>query len=87
MTIIESRPNELVQFRLDFKKPFAATNTAEFVLKPEESLTTVTWTMSGNNNFIGKAVGLIVDCDKMVGGYFEKGLENLKKLSETPQIA
>jgi hypothetical protein len=87
MTITESRANELVLFRLDFKKPFAATNIAEFKFQPEGDHTKVTWSMSGNNNFIAKAIGLIIDCDKMVGGYFEKGLANLKTLSETPQIA
>ena len=87
MTITESRPSEFIRFRLDFKKPFAATNTAEFTFKAEGSQTLVTWSMYGHNNFIAKAVGLIVDCDKMVGGYFEKGLSNLKTLSETPQIA
>src|SRR5688572_14654414 len=28
MTIVESRPNELVRFRLDFAKPFASTSMA-----------------------------------------------------------
>src|SRR5262245_29311154 len=35
MTLIESRPNELVRIRLDFLKPFAATSIAEFTLKPQ----------------------------------------------------
>src|SRR3954470_4603565 len=34
MTIIESRPNELVQFKLEFLRPFKATNIAEFTFKP-----------------------------------------------------
>ena len=34
MTITESRPAELVRIRLEFFKPFAATNTAEFSFKP-----------------------------------------------------
>ena len=35
MTIIESRPSELIRVKLEFFKPFAATNTAEFTFKPE----------------------------------------------------
>src|SRR5437016_6832092 len=35
MTLTESRPGELVRIRLDFLKPFAATNTAEFAFKPD----------------------------------------------------
>jgi hypothetical protein len=42
----------------------------------------VTWTMSGKNNFIGKAIGLVMNCDKMVGTQFEQGLANLKSESE-----
>jgi hypothetical protein len=38
--------------------------------------------MSGRNNFIGKAFGLFVDCDKMVGGQFEKGLASMKAIVE-----
>src|ERR1041385_2038643 len=78
MTVIESRPGELVRFRLEFLKPFKATNTAEFTFKPAGNQTEVTWSMFGKNNFIMKAVGLFMDCDKMVGPDFEKGLANLK---------
>ena len=85
MTIVESRPNELVRARMDFKKPMAATHVAEFTCKPEGGKTVVTWSMSGENNFMGKAFGLFVNCDKMVGDQFEKGLVTLKSLSEKPQ--
>ena len=78
MTITESRPNDLIRMNLEFIKPFKATNITEFTFKPEGNLTVVTWTMSGKNNFLSKAVGLFMDCDKMVGGEFEKGFENLK---------
>ncbi len=81
-TITESKPHELVRFRLEFAKPMKATNTAEFTFRPEGDQTIVTWTMSGKNNFIGKAFGLVVNCDKMVGGQFEKGLAQMKSLTE-----
>jgi uncharacterized protein YndB with AHSA1/START domain len=82
MTITESKPNELVRARMDFKKPFAAINTAEFTFKPVAGGTEVSWAMFGPNNFIGKAIGLCIDCDKMVGTQFEAGLENLRKQTE-----
>jgi Polyketide cyclase / dehydrase and lipid transport len=82
MTITESRPNDLVRFKLEFVKPFTATSTAEFTFKPEGSQTVVTWSMSGQNNFIGKAVSLFMDCDKMVGGNFEQGLAGMKSVVE-----
>ena len=81
-TITESKPNELVRFRLEFAKPMKATNTAEFTFRPDGNQTIVTWTMSGKNNFAGKAFGLVVNCDKMIGGQFEKGLAQLKSLEE-----
>ncbi len=85
MTITESRPSEIVRCRMDFKKPMEATNMAEFTFKPEGNQTVVTWGMSGTNKFCGKAFGLIVNCEKMVGTQFEKGLATLKSLTEGPQ--
>ncbi len=77
MTIIESRLNAKVVFRLDFEKPFKATSNSEFTFKESGGQTEVTWAMTGKNNFIGKAIGLFMNCDKMVGGDFEKGLAQL----------
>lgn len=82
MTITESRPGELIRFRLEFFKPFTATNTAEFAFKSEGNQTTVTWSMAGNNNFMAKAVGLFMNMDRLVGGDFEKGLAAMKALVE-----
>jgi Polyketide cyclase / dehydrase and lipid transport len=82
-TIVESRPHELIRIKLDFVKPFAATNFAEYAFRPEGNQTTVTWSMAGRKNFVTKAICLIVSMDKMVGGDFEKGLADLKKVSET----
>jgi hypothetical protein len=82
MTIIESKPSELVRMKLEFVKPFAATSTAEFALKQEGDKTMVTWSMAGHNNFIGKAMSLVVNCDKMVGGQFEQGFSYLKSVVE-----
>lgn len=84
MTITESRASEFVQFRLEFFKPMKAVNTAEFNFTPENTKTHVTWTMYGPNNFIGKCVGLFMNCEKMVGGQFEEGLGYLREVVETP---
>ena len=82
MTIVESTPNALVRFKLEFFKPFAATNAAVFSFKEEGGRTALTWTMRGQNNFIGKAMCLVFDMDRMVGGDFEKGLEGIKAIVE-----
>lgn len=82
MTITDSKPNELVSMKLEFIKPFAATNTTEFTLKPDGNQTVVTWSMSGSKNFMSKAFDLIMNMDKMVGGDFEKGLAQMKAVAE-----
>jgi hypothetical protein len=82
MTLTDSRPNELVRINLEFIKPFAATCTTEFTFRPEGDRTAVTWTMSGRNNFIAKAVCLFNDMDANVGGDFDKGLANMKAVAE-----
>jgi len=83
MTITESKPAELVRIKLEFFKPFAATNTAEFSFKPAgPESTAVTWTMTGQNNFLSKAICMFVNMDNMVGGMFEQGLTQMKTVVE-----
>jgi hypothetical protein len=38
--------------------------------------------MFGQNNFLSRAICLFMNQDKMIGDHFEKGLENLKALTE-----
>jgi hypothetical protein len=83
LTIIETRPSDRVRIKLEFLKPFAATNTAEFTFKPAGNQTAVTWSMEGNNNFIAKALNLCMNMDKMVGVQFEKGLADMKSVVES----
>jgi uncharacterized protein YndB with AHSA1/START domain len=82
MTLAESRPNELVRIDVAFVKPFEGGNISEFAFKPDGEHTAVTWTMSGRNGFIGKAMCLFVDMDKMLGGAMEKGLAQMKSVAE-----
>ena len=82
MTIIESRPNDLIRINLEFFKPFAATNLAEFTFRPEGDQTAVTWSMSGKNNFIAKGIHLFMNMDQMIGGPFERGLAQMKSVVE-----
>jgi len=86
MTITETQPNEQVLIKLEFIKPFVATHGVEFTFKPEGDRTAVTWSMSGRNSFIGKAIGLVMNCDKMIGGQYEQGLANLKTVVESPAL-
>jgi hypothetical protein len=82
MTIIGSRPNDLIRINLEFFKPFAATNIAEFTFRPEGDQTAVTWSMTGKNNFMAKAIHLFMNMDKMIGAQFERGLAQMKSIVE-----
>ncbi len=80
-TIIESKPGELVRMRMDWKRPMEGTSTVDFTFKPAGDKTVVTWAMYGKNNFVGKAVSVFMDCDKMCGPPFEQGLADLGKVA------
>ncbi len=82
MTISESHPSDLVRIKLEFIKPFPSVCTTEFTFKPEGNNTTITWTMTGHNNFIAKAFCLFMNMDKMVGGDFERGLAQMRTVAE-----
>jgi hypothetical protein len=83
MAITESHPSDLVKIKLDFLRPFAATSDTVFTFKPNGNQTVVTWSMTGDKNFIAKAFHLVVNMDKMIGGDFEKGLAQMKSVAET----
>jgi len=82
MTITESRPNELVRLRLEFLKPFASTADAKLAVAPSSRGAVVTWSMEGDKNFLAKALHLVMDMDAMIGGKFEEGLAQMKKIAE-----
>ena len=84
MTITDSKPSELVSMKLEFIKPFAATNQATFALTPSGAGTQVVWSMEGDNGFVSKAFCLVMDMDKMVGKDFEEGLANLNRVAQAP---
>jgi hypothetical protein len=42
----------------------------------------VIWSMTGQNNFMAKAIQLFINIDKTVGGQFEKGLASMKSVVE-----
>lgn len=81
MTIVESKPNETAKLRLDFVKPFTSTSTATFTLHPEGAGTRATWSMTGERPFLVRAVCILLRGDKMVGDMFDKGLEQLGRVS------
>jgi hypothetical protein len=82
MTIVSSRPSEAIDIELEFIEPFASTSKTAFRFVETDGSTTVTWSMSGENDFMGKAFSLFMDMDAMIGGDFEQGLASMKALAE-----
>lgn len=82
MAITEALPGEKLAIRLNFTKPFEASNTAEFTFKPEGGATKVTWAMHGPMPFISKVMDVLLGMDAMIGKDFEAGLSSLKALAE-----
>jgi len=87
MTITKSTPSSQIVIRLEFFEPFAATNTATFTFVPTPTGTTLTWAMDGSKNFLAKALHMVMDMDKMVGGSFEQGLAALAAIAERAPAA
>jgi hypothetical protein len=84
MTIVESKPHELVRMKLEFFKPFASVANADFALAPQGNQTSITWTMSGEKNYMSKVMCMFMSMDEMVGTQFEEGLATLKSIVEKP---
>ena len=83
MTITDSQPASRVNIKLEFIKPFPSIADNLFEFAPAATGTTVTWTMSGDNNFLSKAFCLFMGgMDKMIGPDFEKGLAQMKAAAE-----
>jgi hypothetical protein len=86
MTLQESVPGQKVGITLEFVKPMASTATCAFTLASTPTGSLVTWSMDGNHNFIGKAFGMFMNMDNMLGSDIEKGLAQLKTVAESKQV-
>ena len=83
LEITAVEPEREVEMKLDFFEPMQATNRVRFIPDDGADGTAVTWRMEDENDFLGKALSLVMDMDAMVGGEFAKGLASLKTLAET----
>jgi hypothetical protein len=83
LTITAVKPDQEVEMKLEMLAPMQATNRILFTLVPTGGATQVTWHMDGAQNFVGKALSLVMDMDTMVGVPFENGLASLKMVAES----
>ena len=81
MEIIRSEPSIIV-IKLDFIRPFAGHNTAEFSLRQNGDATKVSWAMHGPSPYVARLMGIFFNMDKMIGKDFMEGLANLKAAAE-----
>ena len=82
MTIIESKMNELIVVKLEFTEPFVSEAENRFTFTSAGENTTVSWAMHGESDFVGKAFGMFMNRDEMLGSEFEKGLASMKAIVE-----
>ena len=87
LTVTAVAPGRSVDMDLDMSSPMEVHNRIRFTLTPEADGTRVAWRMQGENGLLGKAIGLFVDVDDMVGGQFEQGLAALAKKAEAEPVA
>jgi hypothetical protein len=82
MAIVESEPDKAVDLEVTFTRPFEGGTNSDFSFTPKGDETDVTWTMHGTHNFMEKAFTVIFDGVGMMGNDIDKGLSQLKSVSE-----
>jgi hypothetical protein len=84
MELTKADPKTGLSLKLDFLRPFKANNLTDitFTADPDGGGTRVNWAMYGPQPFMARLMTIFVSMDKMVGKDFEKGLAQLKAVSE-----
>jgi hypothetical protein len=83
MTIVDSDPPTRITLRLELMAPMQGTNDVVFDVSPHLAGTSeVHWMMSGERDFVRKAIALVMNMDAQIGADYEKGLAELKRVSE-----
>jgi uncharacterized protein YndB with AHSA1/START domain len=81
--ITDAEPPTKVNMNLTMLTPIEAHNLVEFTLRADNNATEVTWAMTGHHRpLIAKIRDVLFTMDRMVGGQFEKGLDDLKVAAE-----
>lgn len=91
MEILEVIPNEKLVAKLAFTEPWESSSEDTFILSETDGKTTVTWSDHINIPFFARPMMMFMGInsemlDASMGPDFEKGLENIKSLSETNEI-
>ena len=81
-TILVSKPMSFRESDLVFED-WGMTSRTSFELKDSAGGVFVTWSMYGENGFMGRVMGVIMNMEKMVGPDYEAGLAKLKMVCES----
>lgn len=84
--ILKLVPNESVDLKLTMTKPMHAENFIQYKLTPEANGTRFTWSMHGDNGFMGKLISVFIDCETMLDKPFTDGIHNLKTIVEKENL-
>lgn len=85
MTITAVEPDRSIELKLDFIRPFPATNKVIWRIEDEGKERRVVWIMEGaNEKLIVRVMVLFMNMEKMIGKDFDDGLASLKELVERP---
>ncbi len=87
MEIIGVEPGRSVTSALSIVEPFALEATVVYALEPVEGGLKVIWGRNTTNGTIGKAFGLLMDMDTMLGSDLESGLAMLAPLATAARDA
>jgi uncharacterized protein YndB with AHSA1/START domain len=83
LKILDSKSSEKIDMEIWFVEPMQNKARETFTFKPVGDKTEVTWAMSGSYDTFGhKAICTLMNMDKILGGKFAEGLENLKRVTE-----
>lgn len=68
-----------IEIKLEFLRPWRATNPTVFRIERDGTGSRVTWTMRSKSPLVMRVMGLFVSFDQLIGRDFERGLAGLAK--------
>lgn len=87
-TLVLLEPNKKTEVELVFDTPFGESKSTGYIdLADTTGGTKVVWGIRGENSFVFRVLGMMMNMDKAIGPDFEHGLSNLKTTVENNKAA
>lgn len=84
MAITDTTEPSSVRVDVVFEKPWKTHTDTTFTITAQGAQTRLTWSMTGRNTLMTRAMSIIKSMDGLLGPDFEKGLAELKATAEGP---